>query len=94
MRYMVIETFKPGKTEQVYERFGEKGRMLPEGLVYLDSWLSADRTRCFQLMETGRIELFEEWFSEWNDLVDFEVVPVLDSPTKTAPQGGVPERII
>jgi hypothetical protein len=84
MRYMVIETFKPGKTEQIYERFGEKGRLLPEGLVYLDSWLSEDRTRCFQLMETDRVELFEKWFPNWSDLIEFEVIPVLDPPAKSA----------
>ena len=93
MKYMVIETFKPGTTEQVYKRFGEKGRMLPDGLVYLDSWLSEDRTKCFQLMETDKAVLFETWFPNWNDLIDFEVIPVLDSPTKTARQGVEPDTL-
>ena len=53
---MVIERYKPGMTEQVYERYDKSGRMLPEGLVYLDSWLSEDRTTCFQLMETDGID--------------------------------------
>lgn len=85
MKYMVIETFKPGQTDKVYERFREKGRMLPEGLVYIDSWLSRDRTKCFQLMATDRRELFDGWISRWQDLVDFEIVPVADSPTQTKP---------
>jgi hypothetical protein len=54
MKYMVIETFKAGMADKVYERFNEKGRMLPDGVYYLDSWLSNDRTKCFQLMEADR----------------------------------------
>jgi len=84
MKCMVIETFKPGKTDEVYERFSEKGRMLPDGLQYIDSWLSIDRTKCFQLMEAGNIELFDKWISNWNDLTNFEIIPVEDSPTKDA----------
>jgi hypothetical protein len=83
MKYMVIEKFKPGLTDSVYERFREKGRMLPEGLFYIDSWLALDRTTCFQLMATDRYELFAEWTSRWQDLVDFEIVPVQNSPSQT-----------
>ena len=82
MRYMVIENFKANTTDKVYERFRAKGRMLPPGLVYIDSWLSLDRTKCFQLMSSDRPELLDEWMGKWRDLVDFEVVPVQDSPTK------------
>jgi hypothetical protein len=81
---MVIETFKPGKTDEVYERFEKKGRLLPTGLKYIDSWLSIDRKKCFQLMETENFDLFDEWISNWNDLTDFEIIPVEDSPTKSA----------
>ena len=84
MKCMLIETFKPAKTDEAYERFNEKGRMLPEGLEYIDSWLSIDRTKCFQLMETDKIELFDEWIPSWNDLIDFEIIPVEDSPTRAA----------
>ena len=84
MKYMVIETFKAGMADKVYERFNEKGRMLPDGVYYLDSWLSNDRTKCFQLMEADRFELIEEWITKWDDLTDFEVVSVQDSPTKDA----------
>ena len=87
MTYMVIERFRPGKGEAVYRRFREQGRMLPQGLVYFDSWLAQDRTQCFQLMETESPQLFEEWFARWNDLIEFEVVPVEDSPTQN--QAGV-----
>jgi hypothetical protein len=74
MRYIVIETFKPGSKELVYERFREKGRMLPDGLRYIDSWLEKDGDRCFQLMETDARELFERWIAAWGDLVSFEIV--------------------
>ena len=82
MKYMVIETFKVGMADEVYKRFNEKGRMLPDGVYYIDSWLSNDRTKCFQLMEADRFELIEEWIAKWDDLTHFEVVSVIDSPTK------------
>lgn len=88
MKYMVIETFKVGMVDKVYERFSNKGRMLPDGVHYLDSWLSNDRTKCFQLMEADRFELIEEWIAEWDDLIEFEIVSVQDSPTKVAQPGG------
>ena len=91
MKYMVIERFKPGLTDSVYERFRGKGRMLPEGLSYIDSWLALDRTTCFQLMATDRYELFAEWISRWQDLVDFEIVPVQDSPSKTGATAARPD---
>jgi hypothetical protein len=76
---MVIETFTRG-ARAVYERAAKRGRMLPPGLVYVDSWID-ERTldRCFQLMETEDAGLFDEWIARWSDLADFEVVPVIDS---------------
>ena len=74
MRYMVIETFAPGCKEAVYERFGEKGRMIPDGLFCIDSWLEKDGDHCYQLMETDSPELFDLWFEQWKDLVSFKVV--------------------
>lgn len=71
---MVLETFRPGCKAAVYERFREKGRMLPDGLRYLDSWLEKNGDRCFQLMETESPALFEQWMAAWNDLVSFEVI--------------------
>ncbi len=79
MLVMVIERFKPGRTTDVYARFREKGRMLPDGLEYLNSWVDTDRTLCFQLMKTEDRSLLTEWMSNWNDLVDFEVFPVVSS---------------
>lgn len=79
-RYMVIETFIDHDPGPVYRRFHERGRMLPDGLRYLDSWLARDGTRCFQLMETARFELFADWTRHWADLVEFEIVELGDRP--------------
>lgn len=81
-QYMVIETFFENCLEKIYERFHQKGRMLPEGLHYLDSWLAKDGSRCFQLMETEQFELFQEWVSNWDDLSDFEIIEIGEKPNK------------
>ena len=80
---MVIETFRPGSRTLVYERFREKGRMLPDGLLYLDSWLEKAGDRCFQLMETEAPELFERWIAKWSDLVSFEVIELEEAIHKS-----------
>ncbi len=82
-RYMVIETFLPGCKEKIYERFHAQARMLPDGLFYLDSWLEKDGDRCFQLMETNDISLFQNWLDHWKDLVRIEVVELGEKPGKT-----------
>ena len=82
---MVIETFAPGRKMAVYERFQQHGRMLPEGLAYLDSWLEKEGDRCFQLMETDSPNLFAEWIDHWKDLVSFEVIGI-ESPPLGAPE--------
>ncbi len=76
MLYMVIEKFKIECKDKIYERLKTKGRMLPNGLIYLDSWLELQGKRCFQLMETDNEYLFDEWVKKWNDLVDFEIIPL------------------
>lgn len=83
-QYMVIETFGPGCKARIYERFHTKGRMLPEGLAYLDSWLEKDGDRCFQLMETDDRTLIEAWAVNWEDLVTIEVVEIGEKPKKDA----------
>ena len=79
MLYMVIERFKDAGAVEVYRRAKEHGRMLPDGLEYVSSWVDLDFTVCFQLMETDDGTLFEQWTSKWNDLVDFEIIPVRTS---------------
>ena len=76
MLYMVIERFKNRDAKAVYCRFREKGRMTPDGLTYVDSWVETNFDRCFQLMECGDVRLLEQWADRWRDLVDFEFVPV------------------
>ncbi|KAI9022651.1 hypothetical protein DFJ74DRAFT_768343 [Hyaloraphidium curvatum] len=80
MLYMVVEKFPRGPAP-VYARAAARGRMLPPGLRYVNSWVVADDKldRCFQLMETDDPVLFEKWIAEWKDLADFEVLPVVDS---------------
>jgi len=79
MLFMVIERFKNGNAGAVGERFRHSGRMLPEGVAYLASWVESDGARCFQIMEAERPELLNLWVSRWDDMVDFEIVPVLTS---------------
>lgn len=81
-RFMVIETFRSGDPKPVYARFHAEGRMLPEGLNYIDSWLTADATRCFQLMETHDPGLFDEWIARWSDLIDFEIIPLMSKESR------------
>ena len=79
MLFMVIERYKNRDADAVYRRFREHGRMLPEGCKYLDSWVEPNFDRCFQLMSADDPDLFQEWISHWDDLVDFEIVPVRTS---------------
>jgi hypothetical protein len=83
MRYMVIETFTQG-ARPVYERARDRGRMLPEGLVYVESWVTEGLGGCFQLMETDDPALFDAWTARWADLAEFEIVPVLASAAAAA----------
>jgi hypothetical protein len=77
--YMVVEHFKNGDAAPVYRRFRERGRLAPEGLIYVSSWVDEKFERCYQLMETGDRRLLEEWMANWSDLVDFEVHVVVPS---------------
>jgi len=79
MLFMVIEHFKGRDPKPVYRRFAERGRMMPEGLSYVNSWIEVGMDRCFQVMETEDPILLQEWITNWGDLVDFEVVPVVRS---------------
>lgn len=84
MLYMIIEHYKGSRPDLIYSRLRKEGRLLPEGLAYVSSWVGKDLDRCFQLMETDDPGLIEEWTSKWADLVDFEVYPVISSREATA----------
>ncbi len=79
MFYMVIERFHPGKVQDIYKRFDEKGRMMPEGVEYINSWINTDVSICYQVMKSPSEEKLQEWINNWNDIVDFEVIPVTSS---------------
>ncbi|MGH7244268.1 MAG: DUF3303 domain-containing protein [Phycisphaerales bacterium] len=79
MLFMVIECFKPGKGDEVGLRFKTQGRMMPEGVAYEGSWLEPTSGKCFQVMEASTKAQIDEWISHWDDLVDFEVIPVVTS---------------
>ena len=76
---MVVERFKNGDAVPVYRRFREQGRLAPEGLSYVSSWVDTSLQRCFQLMETDDPSLLDRWIAHWSDIVDFEVHEVIGS---------------
>jgi hypothetical protein len=76
---MIIERFHEGKIRSVYERFDERGRMIPDGVSYINSWITEDLKTCYQVMESVSEEKLKEWINNWNDLCDSEVIPVLTS---------------
>ena len=76
---MIVERFKNRDPKPIYRRLQDSGRQMPEGLRYLDSWINPTSTAVFQLMETGDPRQLQQWILAWNDLVDFEIVPVVPS---------------
>jgi hypothetical protein len=79
MQFMIIEHFRNADAIPVYRRFRDRGRLAPEGLTYVASWVSDDLATCYQVMECEDRQLLEEWMAQWADIVDFEVVPVVSS---------------
>ena len=77
MLFMVIENFRNQNAKAVYRRFHDKGRMMPEGVSFVNSWVAADPGRCFQLMECADVALLQRWVAEWSDLVEFEIIAVV-----------------
>jgi hypothetical protein len=79
MLFMVVEHFRNRDPLAVYRRFRDRGRMMPEGLKYVDSWIEANFDRCFQLMECDNARLLQEWIAAWGDVMQFEIVAVVPS---------------
>jgi len=79
MLYMIIENFRGGDARPVYRRFRERGRLAPDGLRYISSWVTTDLQRCYQVMECDDRRLLDEWLDNWKDIVDFECIPVITS---------------
>ena len=87
--YMVVENFRNGDALPVYRRFRDHGRLAPEGLSYISSWVTESLARCYQVMETENRALLDQWIANWNDVVDFEVHPVIiskEAAEKIAPR--------
>jgi len=86
---MVVEHFRDGDARPVYRRFRDEGRLAPDGLRYIASWVSDDFRRCYQVMECDEPALLAQWTARWDDLVEFEIVPVMtsaDAVTAIAPR--------
>jgi hypothetical protein len=79
MLYMVYERFKEGAAPEIYRRLREKGRMMPEGLEYVSSWIDLELKSCYQLMRTDDESLFPLWIKNWSELMEFEIIPVRTS---------------
>ena len=77
--FMIVERFRNGEAGPVYRRFKERGRMAPDGLTYVSSWVAENLATCYQVMETSDRALLDEWMRNWKDLVEFEVHPVITS---------------
>jgi hypothetical protein len=82
--YLIIERFRGGDAVPVYRRFRDEGRLAPDGLRYVASWVTLDMTRCYQVMECDDPSLVVQWTERWSDLVDFEVIPVRTSAETSA----------
>ena len=79
MVYMIIEHFKNQDPVPVYRRFRDRGRLAPQGLQYVSSWVDEELKCCFQLMEMDDRNLLDEWMANWSDIVEFEIYPVISS---------------
>jgi len=77
MQFMVVERFRGQDAKAIYRRLKERGRMMPEGLVFVSSFVAADFSRCFQLMECEDVTLLQRWVAQWSDVMEFEIVPVV-----------------
>jgi len=84
MHYMIIERFRDGNPLPVYRRFREQGRLAPEGLRYVTSWVTEDLGCCFQVMECEDPQLLTQWTDRWADLIEFEIIPVVTSAAAVA----------
>lgn len=79
MLYMIIEHFNDGDAAPIYRRFRDRGRLAPDGLHYVSSWVDEKLERCFQIMEAADRDLLDQWIGNWSDIVRFEVFPVMPS---------------
>ena len=84
MLFLVVERFRHGDARPVYARFRERGRLAPDGVTYVNSWVTPDLTTCYQVMEAPDRGLLDQWMAAWADIVDFDVIPVITSAEAAA----------
>jgi len=77
MQFMVVERFRNQDAKAIYRRLRERGRMMPEGLTFVSSFVAADLSRCFQVMACDDVVLLQRWVAQWSDIMEFEIVPVV-----------------
>lgn len=77
MQFMVVERLRNQDAKAIYRRLREQGRMMPEGLTFVSSFVAADFSRCFQLMECSDVALLQRWVAQWSDIMAFDIVPVV-----------------
>ena len=87
MLFMVIENFRAQDAKSVYRRYSETGRLMPDGITYVGSWVQADLSRCFQIVECEDVTLLQRWVAAWRDLVEFDIVPVVTGQETAAALG-------
>jgi len=93
MLFLIVEHYREGDPLPVYRRFREQGRLAPEGLQYVASWVTEDLRRCYQVMECADRALLDAWMARWEDLVEFEVIPVVTSAAAAAAAAAVTDGL-
>jgi len=93
MLFLIVEHYRDGDPLPVYRRFREQGRLAPEGLQYVASWVTEDLRRCYQVMECADRALLDAWMARWEDLVEFEVIPVVTSAAAAAAAAAVTDGL-
>ncbi|ESZ25455.1 MULTISPECIES: DUF3303 family protein [unclassified Mesorhizobium] len=88
MQFIVIEDFTGCDRKEIYRHFGERGTLKPDALVVHHSWIAADMSRCFLLVEADDVTLLQRWVIEWSDLVEFEIIPVATNKDMVAALAG------
>ena len=84
MQFVIVERFRGGDPVPVYRRFRDRGRLAPDGLRYVNSWVTTDLATCYQVMECDDRRLLDQWLANWSDIVEFEVIPVITSAEAAA----------
>ena len=77
MQFMVSFPLTHRDFKTRVSRFLETGAPPPEGVKLLHRWFTASHSQGFMLVETDDASHLFRWTSEWADLIDFQVEPVI-----------------